>query len=148
MKTFEIIASANETIKTVATNMREGNRVYNSISQVLKDIQRKNLLKAGYQQVFDKLGLEAGKVTPKDFFASLDSEQWGRTVSKDGKPIGDKWVGIWGTTQKKDADGNKVFEADGVTPVMEAKLRKVTAWTPTKLFKVYAQCLAIKAAKA
>ncbi|MBR4754924.1 MAG: porphobilinogen synthase, partial [Lachnospiraceae bacterium] len=32
-------------------------------------------------------------------------------------------LGIWGWSQKKDADGNKLFEADGVTPQMEAVLR-------------------------
>lgn len=148
-----VISSANESIKKVSNSLRDGNKEYTSISRVLKDIQRADMLKAGYGQVFEALGfsdVKKVKVTPAAFFASLEDEQWGITTNKAGQPIGEKWVGIWGMTQKKDAEGNKVTEIiDGVeVPVMIPVLRKVTAWTPTKLFKVYAQAMAIKAEKA
>ena len=153
METTKIIASANESIKQVGSSLRDGNKEYTSISRVLKDIQRAEMLKCGYDVVFKHLGfndVKKVKVTPAQFFAALEPEQWGTTTNKAGQQVGEKWVGLWGMAQKKDEKGNKVTEVvDGVeVPVMVPVLRKVTAWTPTKLFKVYSQTLAIRAEKA
>ena len=149
MKTLEILATATESLKAVRNDLRDGNKEYTSISRVLKDIQRKDMMKAGYGQVFEAIRLTAddedGKVTPKSFFDRLAPEMWGRTTNKAGV-VSDPWVGIWGTAAKKDAEGNKVLDAEG-NVVTEPVLRKVTAWTPTKLFKVWAQSQAFKGAK-
>lgn len=121
MKNFaKVIESANVVLKSVAGELRGGNREYTSISRVLKDIQRKDMLKCGYGKVFEAVGLEAGKITPAEFFAAVHKCMHG-TDKK-----GNDFVGIWGN--KKNEDGT-------TTPV----LRKVTAWTPNKLFKVLAQ---------
>ena len=126
MTNFNFIESANVVLKSVAANLRSGNKEYTSISRVLKDIQRKDMLKSGYGEVFKAVGLEAGEITPADFFAAVPASLHG----KDKK--GEDFVGIWGwKTLEKDAEG-KVTKR-------EAVLRKVTAWTPNKLFKVLAQ---------
>lgn len=143
MKTSEIISKSNESLKNVRTDLRDGNREYTSISRVLKDIQRKDMLKSGYGAVFAALNLKAegkSKVEPADFFGALAPEMWG-TDKK-----GEKYVGIFGLATKKDEKGNVVKDEKG-EPVKEAKLRKVTAWSPNKLFKVWAQSEAAKGAK-
>lgn len=114
-----VIESANVVLKNVAANLRDANKEYTSISRVLKDIQRKDMLKAGYSAVFEAVGLVGGNVTPKEFFDAIPESMHG----KDKK--GNDFVGVWG--MKK--------EGEEKVPV----LRKVTAWTPTKLFKVLAQ---------
>ena len=126
MTNFNFIESANVVLKSVAANLRDGNREYTSISRVLKDIQRKDMLKAGYGAVFAAVGLEAGGITPAEFFAAIPEGMHG----KDKK--GNDFVGVWGW---------KVVERDkeGKAIAKEAVLRKVTAWTPNKLFKVLAQ---------
>lgn len=135
MTNFNFIESANVVLKSVAANLRKGNQEYTSISRVLKDIQRKDMLKAGYGEVFKAVGLHAGEkdekgktivVEPKDFFAAVPQSMHG----KDKK--GEDFVGVWGW---------KVVERDkdGKATKKEAVLRKVTAWTPNKLFKVLAQ---------
>lgn len=126
MTKFDFIESANVVLKSVAGDLREGNKEYTSISRVLKDIQRKDMLKAGYGKVFEAVGLYAGKITPAEFFAAVAKDMHG----KDKK--GNDFVGIWGW---------KVVERDeeGKPTKKEAVLRKVTAWTPNKLFKVLAQ---------
>ena len=150
MKTT-VINNANESMKAVRTDLRSANKEYTSISRVLKDIQRKELLDCGYKKVFDALHLEPAKgkdkVEPKQFFDALTPEMWGQTYSKAGEPVGEKWVGLWGISAKKDKAGNKVLDAAG-NVVTEPVLRKVTAWTPTKLFKVWAQSEAFRAAAA
>lgn len=150
MTTFSIIATATESLKAVRNDLRDGNKEYTSISRVLKDIQRKEMMKCGYGQVFASLHLSPAegkeRVEPADFFAALAPEMWGRTTNKAGV-VSDPWVGVWGTAAKKDAEGNKILDAQG-NPVTEAKLRKITAWSPTKLFKVWAQSEAFKAAAA
>ena len=126
MKNFDFIESANVVLKNVGSDLRGGNKEYTSISRVLKDIQRKDMLKAGYGRVFEAVGLEAGGITPADFFAAVPEGMHG-TDKK-----GNDFVGIWGW---------KVVERDkeGKATKKEAVLRKVTAWTPNKLFKVLAQ---------
>lgn len=126
MTNFNFIENANAVLKSVAANLRKGNQEYTSISRVLKDIQRRDMLKAGYAEVFEAVGLEAGKITPAEFFAAVPKSMHG----KDKK--GEDFVGIWGwKVVEKDKDGKATKR--------EAVLRKVTAWTPNKLFKVLAQ---------
>lgn len=126
MKTFDFIENANVVLKNVASELRGGNREYTSISRVLKDIQRKDMLKAGYGKVFEAVGLEAGGITPAEFFAAVPEGMHG-TDKK-----GNDFVGIWGwKVVERDKEGKAVKK--------EAVLRKVTAWTPNKLFKVLAQ---------
>jgi hypothetical protein len=126
MTNFNFIENANVVLKSVAANLRSGNKEYTSISRVLKDIQRKDMLKAGYGEVFKAVGLEAGEITPADFFAAVPQSMHG----KDKK--GEDFVGIWGwKVTERDKDGKATKK--------EAVLRKVTAWTPNKLFKVLAQ---------
>lgn len=113
-------------LKSVAGELRGGNKEYTSISRVLKDIQRKDMLKAGYGKVFEAVGLEAGKITPAEFFAAIPEGMHG----KDKK--GEDFVGVWGwKVVERDAEGKPTKK--------EAVLRKVTSWTPNKLFKVLAQ---------
>lgn len=127
MKTVKVIESANVVIKSVAAQLRNANKEYTSISSVLKDIQRTEYMKAGYRDVFAAVGVDVNtKLTPSDFFARLHETQWG--VDKKGK----KYVGVWGMKKQED---------DTQTPV----LRKVTSWTPRKVFMVLAQ--SIEAAK-
>jgi hypothetical protein len=126
MKTFEFIENASIVLKSVGADLRGGNKEYTSISRVLKDIQRKDMLKAGYGKVFEAVGLEGGKVTPAEFFAAVPEQMHG-TDKK-----GNDFVGLWGwKVVERDANGKAVDK--------EAVLRKVTAWTPNKLFKVLAQ---------
>ena len=126
MKNFNFIESANVVLKNVGADLRGGNKEYTSISRVLKDIQRKDMLKAGYGKVFEAVGMEAGKVTPKEFFAAIPKGMHG-TDKK-----GEDFVGVWGwKVTKRDKEGKAVEK--------EAVLRKVTSWTPNKLFKVLAQ---------
>lgn len=126
MTNFNFIEVANAVLKNVGADLRGGNKEYTSISRVLKDIQRKDMLKAGYGSVFEAVGMEAGKITPKDFFAAVPAGMHG-TDKK-----GNDFVGIWGwKVTKRDKDGKAVEK--------EAVLRKVTSWSPNKLFKVLAQ---------
>jgi len=126
MKNFDFIESANVVLKNVGADLRGGNKEYTSISRVLKDIQRRDMLRAGYGKVFEALGLEAGGITPADFFAAIPEGMHG-TDKK-----GNDFVGLWGW---------KVLERDanGKVTKREAVLRKVTSWSPNKLFKVWAQ---------
>lgn len=126
MTNFNFIEVANAVLKNVGADLRGGNKEYTSISRVLKDIQRKDMLKAGYGKVFEAVGMEAGKITPKEFFAAVPEGMHG-TDKK-----GNDFVGIWGwKVTKRDKDGKAVEK--------EAVLRKVTSWSPNKLFKVLAQ---------
>ena len=141
-----VINAASANLKTVGTDLRSGNKEYTSISRVLKDIQRKDMLASGYAQVFAAVGLDAGKITPAAFFALCTPEQYGQTFNKKGEPAGEPWVGIWGTAVKKNVEGQPVLGPDG-SKVTEPVLRKVSSWTPNKLFKVLAQAQAFKANK-
>lgn len=126
MTNFDFIGRSEKVLKGVADSLRGGNKEYTSISRVLKDIQRKEMLKAGYGEVFAAVGLEAGGVKPADFFAALHKEMWG--VDKKGN----KFVGLWGwKVVARDKDGKPTKK--------EAVLRKVTSWSPNKFFKVVAQ---------
>lgn len=131
MKTINVIENANSVIKSVANSLRDANREYTSISSVLKDIQRTQYLKAGYAQVFAAVGIDVvenkSKLTPAEFFAKVHSS----LKATDKK--GNEYVGIWGTKANKE------------TGKTEPVLRKVTSWSPRKVFMVLAQ--SIEAAK-
>lgn len=150
MKNFDFIQVGNESMKSVANNLRNGNKMYASLSQVLKDIQRSALMRVGYKAVFEGLGLPSdGNFSPQQFrIACVDEQYKVVSVGKGKEKHEEKRIGIWGWKQSEDVEGNKLFEADGTTPKMEPVLRVVTAWTPNKLFKVLAQANALKAAKA
>ena len=125
------IESANELLKSVSKDLRNANKESASISRTLKDMQRAFLLDAGYKVVFEKLGLPTnGKVTAKMFFESLSETQKG--IDKKGNTF----VGIWGYKVERDANGNVISK--------ERVLRKVTAWSANKVFKVFAQSITIK----
>ena len=123
---YEFINVANNVLKSVATEVRSGNKEYTNISRILKDIQRKDMLKSGYGKVFEAVGLEAGSITPADFFAAVPKTMHGQDKK------GADYVGIWGwKTLERDAEGKATKR--------EAVLRQITSWTPNKLFKVLAQ---------
>lgn len=151
MTNYNFIEASEKSLKNVAKEVRGGNVVYTSLSQVLKDIQRSDLMKAGYKAAFAGLGVaidENKKFAAADFFCLMQEAQYKAvTVGKGKEKKEVKKLGLWGWSQMKDADGNKLFEEDGVTPKMEAVLRVVTAWTPNKVFKAIAQAKAIKVQK-
>lgn len=128
MKNSVIIENANAVLKSVAGELRNGNKEYTGICSVLKDIQRTQYLKAGYRAVFAAVGVDvdAEKLTPATFFSRVHSSLYG--IDKKGE----KYVGIWGNKKNEDGTTTQV-------------LRKVTAWTPRKVFMVLAQ--SIEAAK-
>lgn len=131
MKNYAFIENANAMLKTVAADLRDGNKEYSSISRVLKDMQSKECLKAGYAKVFEALGLEGGKVTPPVFLAAVCDELKG----EDKK--GNEFVGLWGwKIDERDEEGKVIKKS----PV----LRKVTAWSPNKVFKVIAQSIKLQ----
>ena len=134
MKNYNFIELANAVLKNVGAELRGGNKEYTSISRVLKDVQRRDMLKAGYGKVFEAVGMEAGSITPAKFFAAIPASMHGT----DKKGV--DFVGIWGW---------KVIERDkdGKVTKKEAVLRKVTSWSPNKLFKVLAQAQELNAEK-
>lgn len=142
MKSFDFIQKSLESVKDVQKSLASANKEYTSISQVLKDMQRKSMMKAGYSEVFAQLGLPTdGSVVPAQLFGSLDEAQWGKTVTTKNTT---KWVGLWGWSLVKNEDGTQAYEEDGKTKKREAKLRKVTSWTPSKVVKLVAQRNALR----
>lgn len=134
MTNVNFIESANGVMKSVAGNLRSANKEYTGICSVLKDIQRTQFLRAGYKEVFAAVGVdvEKEKLTPATFFSRVHADLYG-TDKK-----GEKYVGIWGwKVVKRDGEGKAIER--------EAVLRKVTSWTPRKVFMVLAQ--SIEAAK-
>lgn len=141
------IASKKELQKKYQSNKSAGNKVYSSLSRVLKDMQRDKELKAGYAECFKALNMPFdGTITMADFKEAVQPEQE-VTINK-GKKNEEIVTGIWGTTQKKDKDGNKMFEADGTTPIMIEVCRPVRSWTPNKVLEVLADSAVILARKA
>ena len=81
----KVIESANVVLGGVRGNLRDGDKLYHSISGVLKDIQRSAYLKAGYREVFAAVGVDVDteKLTPAEFFARIHESLHGK--DKHGK---------------------------------------------------------------
>ena len=125
------IDAANDMLANVSKDLRKANKEHFSISHVLKDMQRNDELKNGYGNVFKALNWDINKkLDAKTFFSLLDDSQY----YMDKK--GNKCYGIWGYKYEKDNNGNVI----STTKV----LRKVTSWSPNKVFKMMAQSIAIK----
>lgn len=123
----KVIESANATIKVAGKELRNADKEARSISSVLKDMQRSQYLKAGYADVFAAIGIDVcgdEKLTPAEFFSRVHESLHG--VDKKGND----YVGVWGMSKNK--------ETGEAVPV----LRKVTAWSPRKVFMVLAQSIA------
>lgn len=129
-----VITKSAEILSVVRSDMKEANREYTSISRVLKDIQRSDLMRKGFAACFEAVGIEKGhKVEPAEFFAAVPVENW--VEARKGR---EAMVGIWGLTTKKDEQGNVVKDAEG-NEVKVPVLRAVSSWTPRKVFLVLAQ---------
>jgi hypothetical protein len=147
-KIFNVIAAANEVFKANSKNRREFNVSYYSLSRLLKDMQSKANRKIS-EPLWESLGIEINwdakkneeRLQPADILGMLDEEQ----ISIDKK--GNKCCYIWTLTQSKDEDGNKLFEEDGVTPIMEEKKNRISegGWTMNKIYRLLAQANAFKA---
>ena len=99
---------------------------YSSLSKLLRIMQSDEMIKYT-SSLFEKLNLPTnGKLTPTGFKNMLEPEQLEKEMTKDG-PF-DRIV-LWSQTQKveKRWDGTrtKVFKADGITPVMVDKTKKI-----------------------
>ena len=136
MKTFEnVIAAANEVFKSTSAERREWNKEYYSLSKLLRDAQQKSRMERT-APIFAAIGLPInGKVSPSYVLDSLSWEQW--IEDKQGNAC----VCLWNRVQAKDKDGNKLFEQDGVTPVMVDHCSRINegTWTLNKLVKLISQ---------
>lgn len=133
MEKKNIIESANQVLNSISKSMKAAGKEYKSISCVLKDIQRRNLMAAGYSECFAAVGLATdGKVTPAQIFALTEAAGLFVPVTK-GKGADKKTenvAAIWVERTNKET---------GETTV---KLQKVTSWTDKKLFTLIAQAKA------
>ena len=144
-----VISTANVQVKNFQKSLRDANKEFTSLSRVLRVVQCADLMKAGYSDCFAAVGFPTDrKVTAAMVFAALAQEQWVETVIKSGERKGEteRTAGLWGYKQVV-VDGVKQVDEKGA-PVVEPCLRKITAWTPTKLFKLLAQAQAINTKKA
>lgn len=140
MKKIESASIVKNVINTVSglkdarKNLREANKEYTSLSQVLKDITRKSIWNAGYKEAFALIHVSLETLTPAKFRSALNDNML--YTNKTGKTA----IGMWGTKVVKNKDGELVKNEDG-TPKKEAVLRPVASWTPTKIWTVLAQSL-------
>ena len=130
MKNFDFIQTAANNVKNV-NGLRAANKVYTSLNQVLKDIQRSDLMKAGYSEAFAAFGITE-KVGMKEFFAVMQPSQY--VEVKKGKET-EKRLGLWGWKLEKDDNGEIISKT--------AVCRPVTGWTPSKVFKALSQARAL-----
>ena len=136
MKNYSvIIESANKSIESVAKELRESTREYKTLSQVWKDMTRKNILKAGFGKVLEQLGVSAEQ-GPCDLLRALHPDMWRSTEATKKKPAR-KYVGIYVMVKVK-KDGQDVLNEAG-NPVKEWKHREIKAWTPKALCQLIAQ---------
>lgn len=122
--------NGKKVIESLSVNLRAGDKEYKSLSQVLKDIQRRNLMTAGYKACFEAVGLPTdGSVTPSQIFnAAFDAGLYVE-VSK-GK----------GSDKKTEKVAAVIVERTNKdTGEKENKLQKVSSWTARKLFTMIAQ---------
>lgn len=147
MKTnLEIIVTANVEMKNVAKVLRDANREFTSLSSVLRfmqDATNAPEMAHNYLQMLAELGIPTEEtVTPRVIMDSLDESQFVEVTTGRGKDKRtQKMAGIWSNVQKRDEEGNKIFDETGA-PVLEQVCRPVKSWTPTKLARLLAQAVA------
>ena len=115
---------------------------FKSISQLLRLIQSRDLMKYTLT-LFEDLQLPTnGKLSPKMIIELLEPEQFITASTTDPTQ---RRIGLWSETQKVDKleDGTrvKVFAADGTTPVMVKKIKPIKEgqWTLKILCELIAQ---------
>ena len=115
---------------------------YSSLSKLLRIIQSKDMLKYS-ASLLEALNLPVnGKMTPTALINVLEPEQLVQENTKDG--VKSK-VALWTQSQKTENQGQgrriKVFEADGVTPVLidKTKVIKEGQWSFKLLCDLIAQ---------
>ena len=99
---------------------------YGSLSQLLKGIQANDMMRYT-SSLFEMLNFPtSGKVTPREFIDMLEPEQFILENSKDGSS---RKIILWKKGPKmetlEDGTRTKVFEKDGVTPVLVDKIKRV-----------------------
>ena len=115
---------------------------YSSLSKLLRIIQSKDMMKYS-STLLKALNLPVnGKLTPTALINMLEPEQLVQEKTKDG--VSSK-ISLWSQSQKTETQGNgrreKVFEADGITPVMidRIKVIKEGQWSLKTLCELMAQ---------
>lgn len=115
---------------------------YRSMSKLFKAMQSAEMRKYT-RQLFEILKLPTtGRMSPMDFKELLEPEQFVKETTKDGIV---ETIVLWTQSQKVETryDGTrvKVFEADGVTPVMVDKTKKIKEgqWSLKTLCDLMAQ---------
>ena len=115
---------------------------YSSLSKLLRIIQSKDMMKYS-ASLLEALNLpKNGKFTPTALINMLEPEQLVQEKTKDG--VSSK-ISLWSQSQKTEKRENgrreKVFEADGVTPVMidKTKIIKEGQWSLKTLCELMAQ---------
>ena len=115
---------------------------YSSLSKLLRIIQSKDMMKYS-ASLLKALNLPVnGKVTPTALINMLEPEQLVQEKTKGGMS---SKISLWSQSQKTEKQGNgkreKVFEADGITPVMidKTKAIKEGQWSLKTLCALIAQ---------
>ena len=115
---------------------------YSSLSKLLRIIQSKDMMKYS-ASLLEALNLpENGKLTPAALINLLEPEQFVQEKTKEG--VISK-ISLWSQSQKTETLENgrreKVFEADGITPVMidKTKIIKEGQWSLKTLCELIAQ---------
>ena len=126
--------------KKILENIPGGNAFYkgtltdpfHSLSKLLRVMQSKGMMKYT-SSLFELLKLPTtGKITPPDFVNMLEPEQFIKETTKEGSI---NRIVVWSQSQKTEKlmDGTriKIFEEDGVTPIMIDKTKKILEgkWT-------------------
>lgn len=134
-KNVNFIENANVVIKSVAAELRNANKEYTSLSAVLREMKRKDMLKAGYQTVLAAVGVaDANTLTPAFLREQCQEEQLVDYTNKKTKQV-EKVMAI---------QGYKLAD-DGKTRIVV--WRRVTSWTPRKVVLILAQSQAIRNAQ-
>lgn len=117
-------------------------QAYSSLSKLLRIIQSKDMLKYS-ASLLKALNLPVnGKLSPTALINLLEPEQLVQEKTKDGVSLK---IALWSQSQKTEKQGygrrEKVFEADGITPVMidKTKIIKEGQWSLKTLCDLIAQ---------
>lgn len=114
---------------------------YSSLSKLLRTMQSLDMMKYT-SPLFKVLNLPTtGKLTPTAFVQMLEPEQFVQETTREGTK---KRIVLWSQTQKtqtKDGKRIKVFEKDGVTPVLVDKTKPIKEgqWSLKTLCDLMAQ---------